>query len=182
MLEKERQVVFDAGGRDAVAHVLVEPRARRIAFEARAEIAAEHRLPVFVERKFARRQQPHFVDFVNAALGIDVEAADRFDLVVEEIDPVRQRAAHRKQVDESAAEAVFARRQHLGYVRVAGDRQLFAQFVGGKLFALLEEERACGEVFDGGEAVQRGRHRHDRDVEACCVIWYSVANRSDTRS
>ena len=50
---------------------------------AEVESAAEHRLAVFIERKFTRGQEPHFRHLVNTALGVDVETADGFDLVVE---------------------------------------------------------------------------------------------------
>ena len=72
----------------------------------------------------------------------------RFDLLVEEIDAIRQGAAHRKEVDESAANAVFAWRHHLRHVRVAGERQLRRSSCACELLALLEEEGVCGEILD----------------------------------
>ena len=112
------------GGRDAVGHVLVEAALRRIAFEGLAEAAAKTGAPGLVQRKFARRQQAHVVHRVEGALRVDVEGADGLDLVVVQVDAVGQRAAHRKQVDQAAAHAEFARRDHLGDGAVAGEREL----------------------------------------------------------
>ena len=53
--KKQRQVILYTGRCDTVADIFVEARARGVAFHARAEVATEHRLTVFVERKLARR-------------------------------------------------------------------------------------------------------------------------------
>src|SRR5215213_1655841 len=90
VLEEERQVVLDAGRRDALRDILVDTRARRIAFESLAEVAPKPRLPGIVHGKFTGRQKPYLVYRVNAALGIHIEAAYRFDLVIEQIDAVGQ--------------------------------------------------------------------------------------------
>ena len=62
-------------------------------------------------------------------------------LVVEEIEPVGQRGAHREQVDQPAAHAELAGRDDLRDVRVAGERELRAQRVDVEPLALLQEER-----------------------------------------
>jgi len=56
-----------------------------------------------VEREFARRQQPHLVHRIDAALGVDVECAQRLDLVVEQVDAVGQGAARWEEVDQPTA-------------------------------------------------------------------------------
>src|SRR5687768_5460445 len=61
-LEEERQKVLDAGGGHALRDFLVDVAARGVALELLAEIAPEARLPVLVEGKLARRQEPHLVD------------------------------------------------------------------------------------------------------------------------
>ena len=50
-------------------------------------------------------------------------------------------AAHRKQVDQAAANAEFAGRHDLRHVLIAGERELRAQRVDVERFALLQEER-----------------------------------------
>ena len=107
----------------------------------------------------------------------------RVDLVVEQVDAVRQRAAHREEVDQPAAHAVLAGRDHLAHVAVAGERELGAQRVGVEPRALLDEERVAGEERRRREALQRGGRRHDaRRRSRRCVIRQSVASRSETRS
>src|SRR5262245_6639541 len=98
-VEEERQVVLDPAGHHTVADIAVERRLRGIALEYFAEAAAEPRASGLVLREFSRRQQADARHRIDAALRIDVEALDRFDRVVEEIDAVRQSAAHREKVD-----------------------------------------------------------------------------------
>src|SRR5258706_7418752 len=72
LLEKERQVVLDPGGRDAVAHVLVDAAPRRVALEAVAEAAAGLSAPRLVHWEIARRPEPGFREPVERALGVRV--------------------------------------------------------------------------------------------------------------
>ena len=164
-VEEQRQVVFDAGRRDAVAHVPVHGALGGVALEGVAEPGPEAGAARLVHREFARRQQPHLAHLVDCALRVDVEGADRVDQVVLEVDAVGQRAAHRIQVDQPAANAVLARGDDLRDVLVSAQGQLRAQCVYLQLPALLEEERVGGEVGGRGEAVQRGGCRDDEHVE-----------------
>jgi hypothetical protein len=153
-VEEQRQEVFDAGGQDAVGDILVKPDARGVALEAFAEALAEHRAPGLTGGELARRQQADFWYRIQGALAIDVEAADGLDLVVEEFDAVGQLRAHREQVDQAAAHAVFAGGNHLGHVLVAGEGQLAAQGIEPEALALFHEE---------GVAEQEGGRRQTRD-------------------
>ena len=49
-------------------------------------------------------------------LRVFVKHPDRFDLVIEESDPVGVRSAHRVDIDDFAADTEFARAHHLGNV------------------------------------------------------------------
>jgi hypothetical protein len=80
-----------------------------------------------VHRELAARQQAHLGHGVEAALAVGVEGADRVDLVVEQVDPVGLRRAHREQVDQPAAHRVFAGADHLRHVLVAGQGELRLQ-------------------------------------------------------
>ncbi len=146
LLEEERQVVLDPSGRESFAHILVESGARRIAFEPLPEALTKARLAGLVHREFARWQEADLVDLVDAALGVHVEGADALDLVVEEVYPVRQNAAHRKEIDQSATHAVLAGRQHLRHVGVACEGELSAQLIERELLSLPQEERVSGEI------------------------------------
>ncbi|MNX96372.1 hypothetical protein D3C86_1286840 [compost metagenome] len=143
LFEEERQVVLDAGKRNAVADVLVGQSARRVAFEDLAKACAEAVARLLVHRKFASGQELDFAHRVQAALRIDVEAADGLDLVVEQVQAVRHHRAHGEQVDQSAAQAEFARRRHLGDVVVVGQGELCAQGRLVQPVLLLEREGVC---------------------------------------
>jgi hypothetical protein len=96
----------------------------------------------------------------NSRLGVDIETADGFDLVVEKIQPVGQRRTHGKQVDQAAAYAEFAWRRNLGDMCVIGQGQLAAQALFVQRVALPERESV-------------GRHecRRRQPVE-CCRDWH----------
>ncbi|MNQ69910.1 hypothetical protein D3C85_845290 [compost metagenome] len=138
LFEEQRQVVFDARKRDAVADVFVRQRARWIALEDLAKARAEAVARLFVHGKFAAGQELDFAYRVQAALSIHVEAADGFDLVVEQVQAVRHHRTHGKQIDQPAAQAEFAGRRHLGDVVVVGQGELRAQRRLVQLVLLLE--------------------------------------------
>ena len=163
-LEEQRQAVLDAARVDAVRHVLVERRARRVALERLAEPRAEARAALVVLRELARGQQADLGDRIDGALRVGVERLDRLELVAEEVEPVRERRAHRVEVDQSAPDAEFARRHDLRHVRVAGERELRAQLVDVEPLSLLEEERAPREERGRRQPVHRGRHGGDDDA------------------
>jgi hypothetical protein len=50
-------------------------------------------------------------------------------------------------------------------VTVAGNRQLRSKALQIERVALLEEERASGKILGRREPIERGRHRHDHDIE-----------------
>ncbi len=139
-LEEQRQVVLDPGGGDAVAHVLVDAALGGIALECVAVAAAELVAPALVHWKLARGQEPDFRHLVERALGVRVEGADRLDLLVHQIEPVGESAAHGKEIDQAAAYAVLARRDHLRDVAVAGEGELGSQRVQIERFSRLQEK------------------------------------------
>ncbi len=163
-LEKERQVVFDAARHQPVAHVLVQRRSRRIALEHLAIAAAKASAPRVVEREFARGQEADVRHRIERALRVDIERPDAFDVVVEEVDPVRQRAAHRIEVDQSTAHAELAGRNDLRHVLVARERELRAQRGDVEPRPLPEEERERGEKRRWREPVERRRRRDHQHV------------------
>ena len=164
LLEEQRQVVFDAGEGDAVADVLVGQGARRVALEDFAETRAEAIARGLVHGEFAARQQFDFTHRIQAALGVAVEAADGFDLAVEQVDAVGQGRAHGEQVDQAAADAEFAGRADLGDVAVVGQGQLGAQAFLVQGVALAEMEGVGRQEGRRGQADQGGGDRHHQDV------------------
>ena len=123
---------------------------RRIAFEELAEARAEARAAFVVERELARRQQAHVAHRVERALGVDVEGADRLDVVAEQVEAVGHGAAHGEEVDQAAAHAELARRHHLRHVRVAGERQLRAQRVDVEAASPCVRKNVRAARYDGG--------------------------------
>ena len=103
VFEEQRQVVLDAGRGDAAGHVLEDRAAAEIHIEAFAKACAEVGDGLFIQRELAGRQQADRLDLVDRALGFRVEGAQGFDFVVEQVDAIRQLAAHREQVDQGAA-------------------------------------------------------------------------------
>ena len=164
LVEEERQVVLDAARHHTVAHVLVKRRAQRIAFEHLAIPAAETRAAGFVDREFARGEEPHFGDGIERALRIGVEGLDALDVVAEQIESIRQRTAHREEIDEPAAHAEFARRDDLGHVLVTGESELRAQRIDVETRAVLQEERERSEIVGRCQAVERRRRRDHQHV------------------
>jgi hypothetical protein len=107
-LEEQGQVVLHAAGGQLVGNVLVELALGRVALEAVAEALAEVGDAVVVQGHLPGRQQADFRHLVEGALGIRVEGADGFDLVVEQVDAEGERGPHGIQVDDAAAHREFA--------------------------------------------------------------------------
>ena len=122
--KKQRQVVLDARGGHAVAHVFVDAAFGRVAVQEFAPALAEQRARSVVHRELAPRQQTHLGHGVEAALAVGVEGADGVDLVVEQIHAVRHQRAHGEEVDQATAHRVLAGAHHLRDVLVARQGQL----------------------------------------------------------
>ncbi len=165
-LEEQRQVILDAGGGDAGAEVFVDAALGRVAFELFAPAGAKRRARRVVHREFAPGQQPHLGHRVQAALRVGVEGADRVDLVVEQVDAIGHRRAHRVEVDQAATHGVFTRRYDLADMLVAGEGQLRFQRRFVELVLVLELEGRGGHEGRRRQPRQcgRGRQQHDIDV------------------
>ncbi len=95
-VEEQRQVVLDARAGNAVADVLVDARPAWVALECLAPTAAKGRACRFVDWKLAPGQEPDLRNRIQAALRIRIERANRLDRIVEQIESIRQRRAHRE--------------------------------------------------------------------------------------
>src|SRR5690348_6720984 len=84
-IEEQRYVELDTRGRNPLAHTPIDRGSSWIAFEARAEPPAKLAHTVRIERNLPGRQQPDALERIEGALGLRVEAPDRFDLVIEQI-------------------------------------------------------------------------------------------------
>ena len=164
-VEEQGQVVLDARVRHAEADVLVERRARRIALEGLAPAVAERGAARLVEGKLPAGQDADVADRIQRALRVRIEGLDRVDALVEQVEAKRQPCAHREHVEQAAADRELAGGDHLRDVLVTGQHELRAQAFREQAFALAEEERVAGDVAGGRKPLQRGRRRHDQDVE-----------------
>ena len=161
-VEKQRQVVLDAGRGHALADVLVDAALGRVALQHFAPAAAKTRARFVVHGELAAGQQAHLGYRVQAALAVRVERAQRIDLVVKQIDPVGHRRTHGEQIDQAATHRVFARADYLAHVGITRQRQLGAQPGFVKLLADLEVKGVARQKRRGRQAVERrgGRHQH----------------------
>ena len=160
--KKQRQIVFNAGSGHTQTDVLVDAAAGRVAFQQLTPAVPKTCPRLLVHRKLAPRQQAHFGHRVQAALAVGIEGSDAVNLVVKQIDPVRHRAAHRKQVNQAAAHCVFAGADHLRHMAVAGQRELRLEFGLIELLSGLEVKGGAGQKARRCQPVQRsgGGHQH----------------------
>ena len=163
-VEKERLIVFDARRENAVSRVLVGEKFARIAGKAHAPALSEGPEGLFVHRKFVSRQEADFVDLLHRALRLDVEPADRFDFVVEEVEPERTVRPHGKDVDDFAAHGEFARRQHFLHVGVARLDEIRLERRDAHGVARAEEEGVPAHERHRRKALRRRHGRDEHDV------------------
>ena len=109
---KQRQPMLDAGGAAAFAHRFVEHVVGRGGAEGRDIAGAEQPDGLGGELELGHRHQIERAQFGNGALGLRIEAADRFQRVAEEIEPHRLVHAGREQIDDAAAHRVIAGLAH----------------------------------------------------------------------
>ncbi len=113
-----------------------------------------------MQREFPRRQQLDRVDFINGALVVRVEGAQGFDFVIEQVDAVRQLAAHRKQVDQRAAHGELAVFVHRVDATVAAGLKARAHLLHIELLADIQHQAAAEQELGRCQAVQGRGDRH----------------------
>src|SRR6185295_164778 len=89
LIEEKWQVILDACGKKPLADILVDAALGGVTLEFFSKAYTECRSGSVVRRKLTRRQQTHVVDFIDAALGIDIERSNAIHFVIEQVDPVR---------------------------------------------------------------------------------------------
>ena len=92
-------------------------------------LTAEQLDSIFIRREFVSRQQIDRIHFIEGALGVDIKGAQAVDFIIKEINPERQFAAHRKQIQQCAANGELAVLQYLFDTAVTALNQLFTQLV-----------------------------------------------------
>ncbi len=109
-------------------------------------------------------QQFHARDPVLATLGVGVEVAQGVDLVVEQVDTQRRLGAHREEVDQRAAQGVFAGFIDRLHGPVAGPRQGVAKALAVEGLAGFQRHHAPGDVVDRWQALHQGVHGRQHDA------------------
>ena len=139
-LEEQRQVVLDAGRQLRVGDRAVDGAAARLDGKMLAKALAKELDRRLVERKLARGQDLDLVGLARRELRLRVERAQRFDLVVEQVDAHGRRAAGREHVEHGAAHRELAglgdlldaqiavRRSSVSSSRVGSNRSPFARY------------------------------------------------------
>ena len=159
---KQRQVGFDAARHDPLADFAVDAAAGRIAGEVLAIAAPKALDPFAIGWELAGGQQVDGVHLVEAALGLRVEGADRFDLFVEQIDAIGLAGPHREQVDERAPHRKLSLSLDFRYCGIACGDQAFPEGGQGQPVAALEVEAPSSQPRQGREPLQPAVGRHQQ--------------------
>ncbi len=118
-LLEQRQPVLHPSQAPSVADGLVQRVLRGIGAEPLAVFRTEALDRVLGEQRFARRQQQVAVDRAGGPLGVRVEQPQRFELVVEEVEPQALVEPGGEDVEDRAAYGELAGVDHGVGARVA---------------------------------------------------------------
>jgi hypothetical protein len=121
---------------------------------------------VRIERHLAGRKDGDGLRSVPGKLRFRRIEAQRFDLVVEKIDPDRLCGTHWKYVDERTAHREFAVLRRLRHAQIAGRGQRIDECVAIEALARFERQRPGSDVVDRRQALQQHRRRGDDDAAA----------------
>lgn len=162
LLEEQRQIVLDAVGADALADVAIDGAALRIALEPGPPGLAETADGIAVEGELARRQQMDGLDLFDRTLAVRLEGADALDLVVEQVQPVGQFAAHGIDVQQRAAHRELAVLHDLGDTGVAGLLEACPHGLHVQPLADLHRQAAALDVAQRRDPLHQGGDRQDQ--------------------
>ena len=164
VFKKQRQVIFHARAKVAVTDGFVHSRIVRIAIDFFAEAAAENLLRLAVCGEFVRRQQADFGNGGNGALRFGIKGFDAVDFIVEQIDAVRHFAAHREQIDNTAAHGKLTRRDNMGNMVVARIHQIGFQTAYIQSLPRFQPKRAPRQKRHGRQFLHCRGNRHEQHV------------------
>ncbi len=168
-VEKQRQIVFQARGGDALGHVLIEWHLARVHVEGVAEGGAEPADALGAERVLGGGQQIDLADLAGGALGLRVEQAQRLDVLVKQLDPERLLRTHREDVHDGAAHREFAVLVDVVALPVAAVHQPRAGGLHIEGFAHPQHETVAADVQRRRDALHQGVHRHHQHAGAGAV-------------
>ena len=164
LLEEERQVVLDAGMRDALADVLVDRAPPHVDIERAVPAVAKARDALGIQGDLPRGQHAYRLDPLGRALGVRVERPQGLDAVIEQVDAQRRPCAHGEDVHQRTPHRVLASFGHGAGVAVAGP--LEARALEGDLEALARAQRERVGVDEGGRREPLHERADGRDEHA----------------
>ena len=104
---------------------------------------------LIADRSFGERQQQRFVHGIGGTLRGGIEAADRFDFVAEEFDAHRALGLGRIDIEDAAAQSVFAGHFDDIGAGIADGIQVSEQIIDVERFAAAQNAGQVGVVFGG---------------------------------
>ena len=164
VFKKQRQIIFHARAEMTVADGFVHSRIVRIAIDFLAEAATEDFLRLAVGGELVCRQQADFGNGGNGALRFGVKGFDAVDFIVKQIDAVRHFAAHREQIDYTAAYGKFACRDNMGNMVVARVHQIGFQTAYIQSLPHFQPKRAPRQKRHGRQLLHRRGNRYEQHV------------------
>jgi len=166
LLEEQRQVELDSRWRQPFADAAVHAHACHIAAEAQAEAAAEFAHGLRIQRQFARRQQAERVERLERALAVGIEAAERVDAIIEQVDAHWRVDPHRPDIEQRAAQRELARAADLADAGVTGFDEAAAERFDRQRGAALEREAARADVVERREPREQAVGGQQQDAAA----------------
>ncbi len=153
LVEEQRQVVLDTRRGNAGGKILIDRTAAEIHVEALTEARAKAGDRFLFQRKLASRQQAYGIHLLDGTLILRIERAQRFDLVVEQVDAVGQGAAHGIEVEQRAAHGELAMFVHRVHAAVARRFQAQAHLFDVELLADIQHQTGTQQKALGRQAV-----------------------------
>ena len=169
VFKKQRQVVFHARAEMAVADGFVHSGIVRIAIDFFSEAAAENLLRLAVGGELVRRQQANFGNGGDGALRFSVKGFDAVDFIVEQINAVRHFAAHREQIDNTAAHGELARRDNVGNMVITCIHQIAFQTAYIQSLPRFQPKRTACQKRHRRQLLHRRSNRHEQHVRRAAL-------------
>ena len=170
LLVEERQPMLDAARAAALADGFVERVVRRGGAEGGDIAGAEQADGVAGELKLRHRHEIERAQLGRGALGFRIEGADRFQRVAEKVEPDGLGHAGRKQIDDAAADGVFAGFAHGRGADEAVELEPFGDPRHGDDVAGRGRERLTRQDFARRHALEHGVDGGEQDRRALAAL------------
>lgn len=116
--------------------------------------------------ELVRRQQADFGNGRNGALRFGIESFDAVDFIVKQIDAVWHFAAHREQIDNTAAHSELARRDNMGNMVITCIHQIAFQTAYIQSLPCFQPKRAPCQKRHGRQLLHRRGNWHEQHIRS----------------